>query len=251
MGDETVGFIMTRHVNSTITNKYWIECYTNIRRFYPTNMIMIIDDNSDYSFINDYPELKNTMILNSEYIGRGELLPYYYFYKLRLFDKAIIIHDAVFIQEPFDLSKQDEIDRDIQFMWYFENVYHHDAQNIITLLWKLNYSRELVELFSIKCDLWCGCYGSQSIIRHDFLRLIVEKYDLFNLLDCVVDRHSRCGFERVFALVCIYEKSEICRRSFLGNIMTYTNWGYTYEQYMEDKNNNKIHLPVVKVWTGR
>jgi hypothetical protein len=249
--EETVGFIMTRHVNSETTNKYWIECYTNIRRFYPKNIIMIIDDNSDYSFIKDYPELKNTFVFNSEYVGRGELMPYYYFYKMRLFDRAIIIHDSTFIQGPLDLTKQDENDKDIQFLWHFENCYEHDPQSIVILLLNLNFPKELIYFFLVDKKSWCGCYGVQSIIHYDFLSLIVEKYNLFTLLDGVIDRHARCSLERVFAVVCTYEKREIFRRSFLGDIISYTKWGYTYEQYIEDKRNNNIQLPVVKVWTGR
>jgi len=39
---ETIGFIILRHVNSSIVNKYWIQCYDCIRNHYPENIIMII-----------------------------------------------------------------------------------------------------------------------------------------------------------------------------------------------------------------
>ena len=42
-----IGFIILRHVNSSKTNEYWKECYRCIRYFYPSNKILIIDDNSD------------------------------------------------------------------------------------------------------------------------------------------------------------------------------------------------------------
>jgi len=41
------GFIITRHVNSETTNKYWNFCIQSIRRFYPFKKIVVIDDNSD------------------------------------------------------------------------------------------------------------------------------------------------------------------------------------------------------------
>ena len=47
MTDKTFGFIILRHVNSSITNTYWIRCYDSIRKYYPENTILIIDDNSD------------------------------------------------------------------------------------------------------------------------------------------------------------------------------------------------------------
>ena len=33
------GFIIIRHINSSLTNEYWKECYTCIRKFYPNNKI--------------------------------------------------------------------------------------------------------------------------------------------------------------------------------------------------------------------
>ena len=45
------GFIITRHVNSEITNKYWNHAIRCIRRFYPYRKIIIIDDNSNQLFV--------------------------------------------------------------------------------------------------------------------------------------------------------------------------------------------------------
>ena len=38
-----IGFILTRHVNSKLTNKYWIECVKQIRQIYKNNIIMTED----------------------------------------------------------------------------------------------------------------------------------------------------------------------------------------------------------------
>ena len=45
------GFIITRHVTSEQTNKYWNQCVKLIRTFYPLRKIVIIDDNSNQTFI--------------------------------------------------------------------------------------------------------------------------------------------------------------------------------------------------------
>jgi hypothetical protein len=92
------GFIMLRHVNNKDTNEYWNLCYDSIRKFYPENNILIIDDNSEYKYINNR-ELYKVTIINCEYPKRGELLPYYYYLKNKLFDTAVIIHDSVFINK--------------------------------------------------------------------------------------------------------------------------------------------------------
>jgi hypothetical protein len=98
------GFIILRHVNSDLTNKYWIECYDCIRKFYLDNPILIIDDNSNYDFITE-KELKNATIIKSEFAkGKGEILPYYYYYKNKIADRVIFIHDSVFIQERIDFE---------------------------------------------------------------------------------------------------------------------------------------------------
>ena len=60
----SVGFIMLRHVNSISTNKYWIYSYDCIRKYYPDNTILIIDDNSNYEFITK-KNLYKTIIINS------------------------------------------------------------------------------------------------------------------------------------------------------------------------------------------
>ena len=70
------GFIVTRHVNSEKTNLYWNHCIKLLRTHYPLCQIVIIDDNSKQEFINPEHDYKNLTIIQSEYPGRGELLPY-------------------------------------------------------------------------------------------------------------------------------------------------------------------------------
>lgn len=97
------GFIILRHVNSVVSNCYWIECYERIRRFYPEYPIVIIDDHSDKNFLSSYP-VENTQVVWSEFESRGEILPYYMFSRNNWFDYGIIIHDSVFIQEYVDFT---------------------------------------------------------------------------------------------------------------------------------------------------
>ena len=92
----TIGFIILRYVNSEITNKYWIMCYNSIRKYYPENKILIIDDNSNKSFITN-EKLYKTLIINSEYPQRGELLPYYYYLYNKLFDTAVTTSELLIL----------------------------------------------------------------------------------------------------------------------------------------------------------
>jgi hypothetical protein len=230
----TIGFIILRHVNNESTNKYWIRSYNSIRKYYHENKILIIDDNSDYNFITD-EKLYNTSIINSEYPKRGELLPYYYYLHNKLFDIAVIIHDSVFINKYIDLSVEN-----YKFLWEFE---HHwdqieDERRIIDIF----NDSELREFHENK-QLWKGCFGGMSIITHDYLTYINNKYDISKLLYCINNRYNRCSFERVIA--CLLQK-EGNKQTLLGNIHKYCPWGIKFNEI--DKYTD---LPIIKIWTGR
>ena len=228
------GFIILRYVNNEITNKYWIKCYDCIRIYYPENHIIIIDDNSNYTFITN-KELYKTTIINSEFPKRGELLPYYYYLNNKLFDIAVIIHDSVFINKYIDFN----VDK-YKLLWEFE----HGCDQIQdeTIMIKTLNNKELLSFYENK-NLWKGCFGGMSVIRHDYLVDINNKYNISKLLSYVLNRYNRCSFERVIAcLLQINEKKE----TLLGNIHDYCKWGITFNE----KDNYK-HLPLIKVWTGR
>ncbi len=229
-----IGFIVLRHVKNENTNKYWIHCYNCIRQYYPENNIIIIDDNSDYSFITE-KKLYKTTIINSEYPGRGELLPYYYYLQNKFFDSAVIIHDSVFINKYIDL----QVDK-YKILWSFKHTW--DSVSNETKLLSVFNDTELNAFYENK-SLWDGCFGCMSIITHDYLLEINNKYNINNLLPFVLNRTDRCAFERVIA--CLLHKDEK-RESLLGDIHSYCKWGITFAN--REKYN---HLPMIKVWTGR
>jgi hypothetical protein len=229
-----IGFIVLRHVNNESTNKYWIHCYHSIRKYYPENHILIIDDNSNYDFITD-EKLYKTTIINSEYPKRGEVLPYYYYLHNKLFDVAVIIHDSVFINRYIDMNVEK-----YKLLWDFEHDWDQIADE--TRMINIFNDSELKEFYENK-DLWKGCFGGMSIITHDYLTYINNKYDISKLLDCVLNRYNRCSFERVIA--CLLQK-EGDKQTLLGNIHNYCNWGFDFNQI-----ENYTHLPIIKCWTGR
>jgi len=231
---KSIGFILLRHVNNETTNKYWIHCYECIRKYYPENHIIIIDDNSDYKYITN-EKLYKTLIINSEYPKRGELLPYYYYLQTKLFDIAVIIHDSVFINKYMDF----QVDN-YKFLWEFEHYWDHIEDE--TKMIHLFHDKELIDFYENK-DGWKGCFGAMMIISHDFLKNIYKKYDLTLLLDCITTRYNRCSFERVIASILQKEESQ---QTLLGNIHNYCNWGIRIEE-----KDNYNYLPIIKVWTGR
>ena len=251
------GFIVTRHVNSELTNKYWNHCVKLLRTLYPYRKIIIIDDNSNYDYVKSEFNYKNLEIIQSEYFGRGELLPYYYFLKYKFFMNAIIIHDSVFFHKRIDFENFNKIN--VVPLWFFfpdkENIEntkriakHLKNSNII--LNKLTNEGNIIKL--MPTDKWYGCFGVQSYINLNFLQHIEKKYEITNLISAVKCRADRCCLERIFGSIFYTESPKILgQKSLLGNIMKYQNFGYTYNEYQKNLKKGIVQKCIVKVWTGR
>jgi hypothetical protein len=232
--NKTIGFIILRHVSSSYNNYYWKYCYECIRKFHPENHILIIDDNSNKEFLTEI-NLYKTTIINSEYPKRGELLPYYYYLRNKLFDIAVILHDSVFINKYIDFS----VDT-YKILWNFEHYWDQidDEKKMIN---QFN-DTTLSEFYNNK-RLWKGCFGGMSIITHEYLISINNKYPIEKLLDYVLTRYNRCSFERVIAVLL---QVNGVTPSLLGNIHAYCNFGMTLEDIDKYR-----HLPLIKIWSGR
>ena len=274
------GFILTRHVKCAQTNEYWNRCVSLLRRFYPKRKIIIIDDNSNQEYVKGFREYSNVEIIPSEFPGRGEILPYYYFHKHHFFDVAIILHDSVFFHRRIPFEKFHAIHA-VPF-WSFD-ADTENVENSLRLISKMKNQHALVpclmkdnttvsSIFSAgpfrshefpilgmpksfsnsEYGAWSGCFGVQSFIRHSFLHVLVEKYDIFQMLPFVKNRNDRCCLERIFGVLFFLE---LKHKSFslFGNIRTHNNnFNYTYEKYKEDAFVKKqIPHPVTKIWTGR
>lgn len=253
---DNYGFILTRHVNCEKTNRYWNNCIQCLRRFYPYKKIIIIDDNSNYKFIKADYDYKNIEIIQSEYPGRGELLPYYYFFKNYFFENAVIIHDSVFFHRRIFFEKFDKIK--VLPLWHF-NKDKEDIDRTYNICEVLNNKYSIQQKLSLNDqilglnnDKWYGCFGLQSYINHGFLAYIANKYNIFNLLNIIKQRADRCSLERIFGIIFALEYKEVInKKSLLGEIFSYQKWGYSYENYQHNRKEKKIPNYIVKIWTGR
>jgi hypothetical protein len=256
----TFGFIITRHVNSETTNKYWNQSVKLIRKYYPFRQIKIIDDNSNYSFVKADFEYKNLQVIQSEYPGRGELLPYIYFMRFKWFDNAIITHDSVFIHSriPFET-----------FTFPVMPLWHHtydkeNLPNLLRIVSKLKnngeiknhltkYDSNLSPLGLIDNEKFILCFGVQSYINLKFLLNLENKYAITGLIDVITCRTDRCSLERIMGLLFCQEYPNLKNtKSLFGSIFKhYKNFSYNYEKYIRDFSNKKMPHKFVKVWTGR
>jgi hypothetical protein len=249
------GFIITRHVNSEKTNKYWNHSVKLLRSLYPYRKIVIIDDNSNQEFVKSEFDYKNIEIIQSEFPGRGELLPYYYLIKNHFFDNAVIIHDSIFFHKRinFDLL----VNIQVIPLWFF----YSDKENIentikISNVLKNNYP--LIQ--NLKNDMlslmpkqnWYGCFGVQSFINRNFLLKLESKYSITNMISQVKCRSDRCCLERIMGCIFFTENQKIHHvKSLFGDIMKYQKWGYSFDSYEDDLKKGTIAKSVVKIWTGR
>jgi hypothetical protein len=251
------GFIITRHVNSENTNKYWNHSIKLLRTLYPTTQIVIIDDNSNQNYLKSDFDYKNIKIIQSEFPGCGEFLPYYYYIKNKFFENAVILHDSVFIHKKlnFEILKGNKV----LPLWHFnadkENISNtitigENLKNSMSILKKLSLNDNVIGLPQIK---WYGCFGSQSYINHNFLLQIENKYNITNLVRSIKNRPDRCCLERIMG--CIFFTEDLTlfkKKSLFGDIMKYQKWGQlTFNKYMYNLKKGTINKSIIKVWTGR
>lgn len=258
----SLGFIITRHVNSPATNKYWNECVHYINMLYTDSPIIIIDDNSNYAFVSAEKVHNNVTVIQSEYPKRGELLPFIYYHKYKWFPQAVIIHDSVFIRKRFDFESLGHICQ-VMPLWH----YPYDCENLNNLIRiskhlkhpkNLEYHlrpnskryESMLNLSSDKNETFNLCFGCQCYIKLAFLELIHKKYNMSNLLVAINNRTDRCGLERIIGLLFWLESKFTQQKSLFGNIKKHKDsFTYTFDQYKSES--EVINLPIVKVWTGR
>lgn len=251
------GFILIRHVNSAHTNGYWNHNVQCLQTLYPGTPIVIIDDHSDPSFLKADKDYVNVQVVQSEFRGRGELLPFYYLLKHKFFSNAVIVHDSVFFRKRVHFEKLKGVQ--VLPLWHFhadkENVYNtlRIARHLVhphAIMRKL--TMEQTSMMMLSHDKWCGCFGVQCYISLPFLEQLERKYGLTRLVQAVASRPDRCCLERIMGCLFFTECPSLLRqKSLLGNIMTYDKWGYTFAEYLDDQKRRAIRTPVVKVWTGR
>ena len=266
--DDVVGFIITRHVTSPATNEYWQLAVQHLRRLYPEQPIVIIDDNSDPAFLSQetITPIENLTIITAPppHHGRGELLPYLYLARYRWFPKAVILHDSTFLQKyvPFD-----QLTVPVLPLWHYPYDLDHPS-NVVRLTQALTNHERILRKVEPKLrstsmtmlkpqaqpqQKFALCFGGQAFITLPFLDHLHAKYTLTNLQAVVKRRPDRCALERVLGAIFYEEYPALARyRSLYGHIFQqYHAFHYTYEDYQQDETAARQAIPCIKLWTGR
>lgn len=246
--EKDIGFIILRCVREEKNDLLWKECYKRIRKFYNENKIIIIDDNSNEEYIDkDFQEkLYKTKIIKSEFPGRGEFLPYYYFSKNKFFEIGVFIHDSCFINSHIDFYTDN-----FKFLWHFSQHTWDRPIDEKKIIGKLHNNTEIQKLHKNK-KLWYGCFGAMMTVRHSFLKEIDEKHNLILIVDNIKTRYNRMSFERVISCIFInnIENKNLKDLSIFGDIVL--DW---MEKYKTIKNfselSNKNSFKIIKMFNDR
>lgn len=276
---EKFGVIIIRHITDDENSMYWRYCVRAIRVNHPEAPIVIIDDNSNSTFLTDAlkkeeAELYNCRVIYSIYKKQGEFLPYYYFSLSQnsWFENAMIIHDSVFFTQPltnldvvFDILDK----HGFLFLWHFEYLYD-DVTDEVKLISALKNGNDILETVYYDRSKWSGCFGSMAFVSYQFTVKMFETYMLSGLLHEITTRRNRMSFERLIACTMIHaaskspasksqEKSYYKMHSYLGRIHDYCKWGLQFSEIKdeiiaacdEEKTSSSMQFPLIKVWSGR
>ena len=248
--DKSYVFVILRNIRMKRDNDLWMSSYQSIRKFY-TNKIIIIDDNSTINTVNG--RLVNTEIIQSEYNGAGEILPYYYFLTQKWADTMIFLHDSMFLNRPFTSV---ELDGAVRFHWHFDNTEIRDSRKIGTYISMLSNYDTLLEFANQPESLWKGCFGGASIIDLSIIQQLEESYSFFSkLVMSIRSRKDRETFERLLGIV-LYQQQLIGESmSNFGNIITYPgafeSQITTPDQGAYAISQKGYNSAIIKVWRGR
>jgi hypothetical protein len=248
--DKSYIFVILRNIRMTRDNDLWMSSYQSIRKFY-TNKIIIIDDNSTINTVNG--KLVNAEVIQSEYNGAGEILPYYYFLMNKWADTMIFFHDSMFLNRPFTSV---ELDGRVRFHWHFENSEIRDSRKIGTYLSMLTNYDSLLEFASHPDSVWKGCFGGASIIDLTIVEQLENSYSFFsNLVMSIRSRKDRETFERLLGIVLYHDKLLGESISNFGNIVDYPgsfeSQITTPEQGAYAISQKGYNSAIIKVWRGR
>ena len=250
------GFIIVRHQTNEIDKQYWRECVESIRKFYPENKILMVDDNSTLKtdLAKEMTDYTNLTIVKSEYPGAGEMLGYYYGWKNKLFDTFVVLHDSMFLQSKLPVLKAPQ---QVIFLWHFCTYlgqtmegYHKD--NNVTFI---NHcaAEQQPALFNLYYNkpAWFGNFGVSSMITWTMIDKMFTKYNLLKPLQKITCRPDREAMERLFALITYLEEPLMKEKpSLLGNIIK--DYPNAYQiRWQHYKTGHRVNCAVNKVWSGR
>jgi hypothetical protein len=257
---------ISRHINDSTTSMYWRHNYHFLRKTYKNIKIVVIDDNSnkeymnydcrfdDVTFIYSADEKADQELNCENFKQRGELLPFYFYYKYGTTKYAMFIHDSVFIHKPIH---DDIYEDDFIALWSFNSFswYHKLNNDVTNIISKLNKSKELLMIWK-EATLWEGTFGGMCIVSLQYIRDANEIFDFLSIgMNNIINRTHRMGFERLLSIIYFYRHKR-SPNVIYGDIHSWSMstfgkmWGLNWNEYLSNAK-KFVESPIIKVWTGR
>ena len=252
------GFIMPRCVRMELHNELWRENYRCLRALFPKAPIVIIDDHSNTTLVDQGFNMTNAVVVPSKLPpGKGEALPYLYFHKHKPFRKAVMLNDGMFILQREPLWSALQNTSDYRFLWHFDSVslqYDLEAQHfLISTL--CPETQDQLRALQGNSEQWAASFASAVIMTWDFLDHLNATYGFVSMLSAVEGRDHRKGLERVVGLTCIDAtgRRPASQLSVYGDIHAHMKpFNYFWYEYMRQKATGALsNVTAVKVWNGR
>ena len=220
-----VGFIIPSFCKDKEHTNVLAYCIKSIRKFYPNNKIIIINDFSLIDINNLFNNDRNIDIIMSTQKGAADISTYNYFFKNKPFDIAVIMNDSMFFENK--IENIDKIDTYIP-LWHATNhrkewdslivpktqipeLYQNEitthSENIITHIKKILGNTEFTE-YALKLykekNKWSVNFCLSSIISYNFLVELQRKTNILSLLSELHTNWQRRVSESVFSIACQY-----------------------------------------------
>lgn len=237
---DNYSFIILRYVINEETDRMWIKCYNSIRKFYK-NKIIIIDDNSKKEYISDL-KLENCFVINSNFKGRGELLPYYYYLKYRFSKRIIVLHDSMSFRNKINLDKINKYKNFIRIFSFSNKCYNIDITYFNYFCNTIRNGDMVLDFHNKNKKNLIGCFGVCYVIDYNFLKKIDNKYNISNLINVIDTRDKRKTLERFFSCLFELEYNTLKNPDLLGSI---------FRNLREQKNKDNKSVFIEKNFYGR
>ncbi len=231
----SITFIVPTCIQSQIHENQLIRCLTSIRKFYPTENIIVINDSPNpYPNSNDGYQNKDILtIINSLFNGirvvlslnrgSGELQTFYHIINSSTTEYNITMQDSMILEDKIEL--QDNFNN-IQFAFHFtshrlfwdkiqepqteyniqNNIKSHTDLLIDILMTRFsdkNFQKYGIHMLYNK-HLWVGYFGCACIVKKSFIKMLNSELDFVNVFNSFTTRRERCAAESIFTLLCYY-----------------------------------------------
>lgn len=221
------GFIIPCYINSEKSYKSLNTCVDNIRKYH-NEKIVLLNNHSPISIESILDTYDNVETYLSPFPSSGEFNAYLWFHENKIFDKAIVLHDSMYLNK-----KMENIDKvkTVQFIKYFTdhindwslvkepntdyNKEHRIATHDDLIIHILNrgLNRVNVEFLAFAKNLyhqkkkWVGCYGIMSIIDYSFLRELQTKTNILDVGKSLTGKRDRIAMESIYSLALLFMES--------------------------------------------